>query len=74
MSTSNWNASIGAMQDVTDGNDGAIVRLNGGYRFPIGQSFRLGVGPFGTRADDDYMEAYFEIDAADSTRNIIKRI
>ena len=65
----NWSASIEAMQDVADGNDGAIIRLNGGYRIPISQSFRLGLGAFTTWADDDYMEAYFAIDAADSARS-----
>lgn len=65
----NWSGSIEAMQDVADGNDGAIVRLNGGYRIPINQSFRLGFGAFTTWADDDYMESYFEIDAADSARS-----
>ena len=65
----NWSASIEAMQDVADGNDGAIVRLNGGYRIPIDQSWRLSLGAFTTWADDDYMEAYFEIDEADSNRS-----
>lgn len=65
----NWSASIEAMQDVADGNDGAIIRLNGGYRIPVSQTFRLGLGVFTTWADDDYMEAYFEIDAADSARS-----
>jgi outer membrane protein len=65
----NWSASIEAMQDVADGNDGAIVRLNGGYRIPIDQSWRLSLGAFTTWADDDYMEAYFEIDDADSARS-----
>lgn len=65
----NFNASIEAMADMTDGNDGAIVRLNGGYRFPINQSFSIGLGAFTTWADDDYMQAYFEIDAADSARS-----
>jgi outer membrane protein len=65
----NWSASIEAMQDVADGNDGAIVRLNGGYRIPIDQSWNLSLGAFTTWADDDYMEAYFEIDDADSNRS-----
>ena len=65
----NWSASIEAMQDVEDGNDGAIVRLNGGYKIPIDQTWNLSLGVFTTWADDDYMEAYFEIDAADSARS-----
>ena len=65
----NWSASIEAMADVADGNDGAIVRLNGGYRIPIDQSWLLSLGAFTTWADDDYMEAYFEIDNRDSDRS-----
>ncbi len=65
----NWSASIEAMADVADGNDGAIVRLNGGYRIPIDQSWSLSLEAFTTWADDDYMEAYFEIDDADSNRS-----
>ncbi len=65
----NWSASIEAMTDVADGNDGAIVRLNGGYRIPIDQSWLLSLGAFTTWADDDYMEAYFEIDNRDSDRS-----
>ena len=60
----NWSASIEAMHDVADGNDGAIIRLNGGYRIPIDQVWSLSLGVFTTWADDDYMQSYFEIDAA----------
>jgi outer membrane protein len=65
----NWSASIEAMQDVADGNDGAIVRLNGGYRIPIDQSLSFSLGAFTTWADEDYMSAYFSIDGADSARS-----
>jgi outer membrane scaffolding protein for murein synthesis (MipA/OmpV family) len=69
---SNWSASIEAMADVADGNDGAIVRLNGGYKIPIDQSWLISLGAFTTWADDDYMEAYFEIDNRDSARSGLK--
>jgi outer membrane protein len=65
----NWSADIEAMVDVADGNDGAIIRLNGGYRIPIDQTWTLSLGAFTTWADDDYMQAYFEIDAADAARS-----
>ena len=64
-----WSASVEAMADVADGNDGSIVRLNGGYRIPIDEALSLSVGVFTTWADDDYMQAYFEIDAADAARS-----
>lgn len=68
-----WSASIEAMQDMADGNDGAIIRLNGGYTIPLDQTWTLSLGAFTTWADDDYMEAYFEIDAADSARSGLKQ-
>ena len=65
----NWSADIEAMADVADGNDGALIRLNAGYRIPIvvKQEDCLECGT--TWADDDYMEAYFEIDNRDSDRS-----
>ena len=65
----NWSASIEAMADVADGNDGAIVRLLGGYKIPIDQAWSFSIGAFTTWADDDYMEAYFEIDPANAARS-----
>lgn len=70
-----WSASIEAMTDVNfkpikgDGNDGSIIRLNGGYKIPIDQTLHLALGVFTTWADDDYMQAYFEIDNRDSDRS-----
>jgi len=66
---SNWSASIEGMVDVADGNDGIILRLNGGYKIPISDTWKASIGAFTTWADDDYMEAYFEIDALDSARS-----
>jgi outer membrane protein len=66
---SNWSTSIEGMVDVADGNDGIIVRLNGGYRIPIDETWNVSLGAFTTWADDDYMEAYFEIDPVDSARS-----
>lgn len=68
----NWSASIEAMADAADGNDGTIVRLNGGYRIPIDQSLSFSLGAFTTWADEDYMSAYFSIDGADSARSGLK--
>lgn len=65
----NWSASIEAMADVADGNDGNIVRLNGGYRIPISDTWRVGFGVFTTWADDDYMESYFGINSANSAKS-----
>jgi len=64
-----WSASIEAMADAADGNSGAIIRLNGGYHIPIDETWSLSLGAFTTWADDDYMESYFEIDAANAARS-----
>jgi outer membrane protein len=65
----NWSANLEGMLDVADGNDGIIVRLNGGYKIPISDVWNVSLGAFTTWADDDYMEAYFEIDPVDSARS-----
>ena len=64
-----WTASIEAMADVADGNDGAIIRLNGGHRLKINDMWAMGFGAFVTWADEDYTESYFGIDLADSVRS-----
>jgi outer membrane protein len=64
-----WSASIEAMKDATNGNDGSILRLNGGYRLPVDQRLSLIFGVFATWADDDYMDAYFSVSAADAMRS-----
>jgi outer membrane protein len=69
----NWSADIEAMVDVADGNDGNLIRLNAGYRIPIDRTWNLSLGAFTTWADDDYMEAYFKISGADSSRSGLSR-
>ena len=64
-----WSADIEAMQDMADGNDGAIIRLNGGYTIPIDETWTLSLGAFTTWADDDYMESYFEINGRNAARS-----
>jgi len=68
-----WNVSIEAMLDVADGNDGSIIRLNGGYNISVNDEWHVSLGAFTTWADDDYMEAYFEVDARDSARSGLKQ-
>jgi len=69
----NWSAYIELMGDAADGNDGTIVRLNASYKIPIEQTWSLTLGAFTTWADNDYMEAYFEVDSADSRRSGLKK-
>jgi outer membrane protein len=64
-----WSANIEAMQDVADGNDGAIIRLNGGYTIPIDETWTFSLGAFTTWASEDYMESYFKIDGRNAARS-----
>jgi outer membrane protein len=61
-----------AMQDVADGNDGAVVRLKGSYHMPINQEWSALFIVYTSWADNDYMEAYFGVDQADSARSGLK--
>jgi outer membrane protein len=68
-----WNVGIEAMTDMIDGNDGSIIRLNGGYKIPVDDVWNVSLGAFTTWASDDYMEAYFEVDARDSALSGLKQ-
>jgi MipA family protein len=67
-----FSASVEAMTDVADGNEGAIVRLRAGYRIPLSRTWIIGINGFTTWADDDYMAAYFGVDRRNSLRSGIK--
>ena len=65
--------SLEAMQDVANGNDGAIVRLKGLYHLPINEEWSALFIVYTTWADSDYMDTYFGIDRADSNRSGLKK-
>ena len=65
--------SLEAMQDVANGNDGAIVRLKGLYHLPINEEWSALFIAYTTWADSDYMDTYFGIDRADSNRSGLKK-
>jgi len=64
-----FNGRIEVMGDVADGNDGTMARLALGWGTGIAENMRLNLEGFTTWGDDDFMEAYFEVDAADSIRS-----
>jgi MipA family protein len=64
--------SIEAMTDVSDGNDGSIVRLRAGYRIPFNSTWMLSINGYTTWADSDYMSAYFGIDRENSLKSGLK--
>jgi outer membrane protein len=59
---------IEARQDVANGN-GALVTLRGLYGTPLSEHWRIDTSVGGTWASEDYMSAYFGIDAADAARS-----
>ena len=67
-----FSLSLEAMQDIADGNDGAIVRLRGGYHIPISKEWSASINAFTTWADDDYMDAYFGINQSNATKSGLK--
>ncbi len=67
-----FTASIEAMKDVADGNDGSIVRLRAGYRIPFNRTWILSINGYATWADDNYMSAYFGVNRTNSQRSGLK--
>ena len=67
-----FSLSLEAMQDIADGNDGAIVRLRGGYHIPISKVWNATLSAFTTWASEDYMEAYFGINQSNSNKSGLK--
>jgi outer membrane scaffolding protein for murein synthesis (MipA/OmpV family) len=67
-----FTVSVEAMQDMSDSNEGAIVRLRAGYRIPLSKTWIIALNGYTTWADDDYMSAYFGVDQTNSLRSGIK--
>jgi outer membrane protein len=68
-----WNGRLEVMTDVADGNDGTIGRLALGWGTALGETMRLNLEGYTTYGDDDFMDAYFSVDAADSARSGLSR-
>jgi len=64
-----FGAEFDVATDVNSGHDGAIATLSAYYGHPWGRFAQLIIGVFSSYADDDYMDTYFGIDAADSARS-----
>ena len=59
-------------QDVANGN-GFLGSLQATYRAPLGENWRVAIGPETSWASDDYMKAYFGVDSADANRSGLDR-
>ena len=65
----NWYVFLEWLADMGNAHDGSYGTLKGGYNWVINPQWALTFGAFGTYASDDFMSAYFGIDAADSARS-----
>jgi outer membrane scaffolding protein for murein synthesis (MipA/OmpV family) len=68
-----WSGRIEVLTDVADGNDGTIGRLAVGWGTALNETMRLNIEGSTTYGDDDFMDAYFSVDAADSARSGLAR-
>ena len=64
-----WHANIEYLVDIGDAHDGEYAELSLGYTWPFSDTWTFSFGAFGTWADDDYHEAYFEVSPEDSIRS-----
>jgi outer membrane scaffolding protein for murein synthesis (MipA/OmpV family) len=65
----NWFVSLEFLADTGEAHDGWTSRLKGGYNWIINPSWALSIGASTTYADDDYMQTYFGVTAADAARS-----
>ena len=65
----NWFVTLEFLADVGEAHDGWYSKLKGGYNWMISNNWALSIGAFTTYADDDYMQTYFGVTAADAARS-----
>jgi len=58
--------NIDARTDISDAHDGTLVSFGPSYSYAMNQRIRLTTSLSATYADDDFMESYYSINAADS--------
>ena len=59
-------------QDAANGN-GFLGTFQAVYKAPLGENWRVAIGPETVWASDDYMKAYFGVDSADASRSGLDR-
>jgi outer membrane scaffolding protein for murein synthesis (MipA/OmpV family) len=69
MEIDNWIFMVEALSDVSDGHDGFVLTLSGGYTWQVNNSWTLSLGASTSYADDDYMSSFFDVDLRDSQRS-----
>ena len=69
----NWFVFLDILGDTGNAYNGWYATLKGGYNWAISKAWMLSMGAHTTYADDDYMQTYFGVSAADSARSGLKR-
>ena len=69
----NWFVFLDILGDMGNAYNGWYATLKGGYNYVISKAWMLSMGAHTTYADDDYMQTYFGVSAADSARSGLKR-
>lgn len=65
-----WSADVTAVsQDAGEAGDGLLVALRSGYTADVGDQFSVTPGVFANWGDDDYMQGYYGVRAAQSARS-----
>jgi outer membrane scaffolding protein for murein synthesis (MipA/OmpV family) len=65
----NWFVSLEFLTDLGEAHGGWYSKLKGGYNWIISNSWALSIGASTTYADEDYMQTYFGVTAADAARS-----
>jgi outer membrane scaffolding protein for murein synthesis (MipA/OmpV family) len=69
----NWFLFLDILGDAGNAYNGWYATLKGGYNWAINNAWMLSMGAHTTYADDDYMQTYFGVSAADSARSGLSR-
>lgn len=64
-----WHARATFAQDFADGHDGYLIRFGVGWSEGYNDLFRLSLNGYVSYANDDYMEAYYEVSPGDAARS-----
>lgn len=67
------SAELKAFKDVADGHDGILAELTLGYRRQLGQRWHASAELAATWADDNYMQTFFGITAAQAQASGLRR-
>ena len=65
--TEKWSAGAQFRRDISGGHEGTLAELDVGYRTPLADKWRMNAGAGFEWADQDYMESFFGVSAAQAS-------